>query len=171
MTQPALKTYTTKMRTENGMLDGEKSEVAEVLRAALADTFSLMVAAQGVRWNVQGPLFYSIHKLTEEQYEEMFEAVDELAERIRALGFPAPVNVSSLVEPATVPEETFAREKGEILESQIDLLIEANEQIAKTLHKAAERIETLRDVRTSDILAERIGVHEQNAWMLRSIIS
>lgn len=171
MTQPALKTYTTKMQTENGMLEGGKREVAEVLKTALADTFSLMVATQGVHWNVQGPLFYSIHKLTEEQYQEMFDAVDDLAERIRALGFPAPVSVSSLIEGATVPEGTFAREDGEVLENQIELLIEANEQIAQTLRSAVEKVDELRDIRTSDMLADRIGVHEQNAWMLRSTIS
>ncbi len=167
MSQPTLKTHTTEMHTENGMLDGEKAKVADVLRTALADTFSLMVKTQGVHWNVQGPLFYSIHKLTEEQYSEMFATIDELAERIRALGLLAPQNVAEMVEAATLNKN----EESDVLQDRIEMLISGNEQIAKNLRAAAESVEALRDVKSADIIAERVGVHEQNAWMLRSTVS
>jgi starvation-inducible DNA-binding protein len=96
MTQPVLKAQTTELHTKNGLLDGEKSAAAGSVRTVLADTFNLLIATQGLHWNVQGPMFYSIHKLTEAQYRDMFEAVDKLAERIRSLGFMAPHSAEEL---------------------------------------------------------------------------
>ena len=167
MSQPALKSTTTELRTENGLLDGQKAEAATVLRQALADTFQLFVTTQGVHWNVQGPLFYSIHKLTEEQYEEMFEAIDDIAERIRALGMTAPWSVKELIADATLEDADSSLS----LEDQIEKLIEGNERIAQTLRQTAGKMEDIADVKTADMITSRIGVHEKNAWMLRATIS
>jgi starvation-inducible DNA-binding protein len=167
MTQPVLKAQTTELHTENGLLEGEKSAAAGSVKTVLADTFNLLIATQGLHWNVQGPMFYSIHKLTETQYRDMFEAVDKLAERIRSLGFMAPHSVEELGRGSALnsPKE------GDDLEVKIERLIEGNELIAKALRHALPEINGMSDVKTSDLFAKRIGVHEENAWMLRAIIS
>ncbi len=166
-TQPALKTTTTELPTENGLLDGHKTAAATALRQALADTFHLFVTTQGIHWNVQGPLFYSIHKLTEEQYEELFTAIDDLAERIRALGFTAPASVGELVKETSLEDA----DSTDTLEDQIQRLIDANEHIAQSLRQAASQLDDLSDVKTADMMTSRIGVHEKNAWMLRATVN
>jgi starvation-inducible DNA-binding protein len=167
MTQPVLKAKTTELHTQNGLLDGEKAAAAGSVKTVLADTFSLLIATQGLHWNVQGPMFYSIHKLTEAQYRDMFEAVDKLAERIRSLGFMAPHSAEELGRGSALnsPKE------GDNLEAQIERLIEGNELIAKALRHALPEINDMSDVKTADLFTKRIGVHEENAWMLRAIIS
>lgn len=167
MTQAVLETQTTELHTENGLLVGEKSQAATSVKKALADTFNLLIATQGLHWNVQGPQFYSIHQLTETQYRDMFEAVDELAERIRSLGFLAPHSAEELGRGSVL----ISPNEDDELKVQIELLVEGNEFIAKALRHALPEIAGMLDVKTSDLFAKRIGVHEENAWMLRAIIS
>lgn len=167
MTQPVLKTHTTQIQTESGMLDGEKAKIAEVVKTALTDTFHLLVATQGVHWNVQGPLFCSIHKLTEAQYQELFSAIDELAERIRALGQPAPSSLAELSVKSSFESPSMQDD----LESQITKLVQGHETIAQNLRLEIANIEKMRDAKTADIFTHRIGVHEEAAWMLRAIVS
>jgi len=166
-TQPVLKTQTTELPTENGLLDGEKLKAAAIVKSALADTFTLLVATQGLHWNVQGPMFYSIHKLTEEQYRDMFEAVDEIAERVRSLGFPAPHSAEEITQHSSLVSPKDQDE----LDVQIQTLIQGNERIARSLRHALPEIEAMSDVKTADLFTTRIGVHEENAWMLRAIVS
>jgi starvation-inducible DNA-binding protein len=167
MTQPVLKAQTTELHTENGLLDGEKSHAAASVKTVLADTFNLLIATQGLHWNVQGPMFYSIHQLTEVQYRDMFEAVDKLAERIRSLGFLAPHSAKELGRGSVLASP----QEGDELKVQIEHLIEGNEFIAKALRHALPEIDAMSDVKTSDLFAKRLGTHEENAWMLRAIIS
>ena len=90
MTQAVLKNEITELAPESAMSADQRREVADMVANVLADEYRLFINTQGLHWNVEGPMFYSIHKLTEDQYRELFESIDALAERIRALGLPAP---------------------------------------------------------------------------------
>lgn len=167
MTEAVLKNQVTKLSPESGLKLEGRQLVADALSGAVANTYRLMINTQGLHWNVQGPLFYSIHKLTEEQYQDMFAAVDALAERMRALGFPAPHNVSELMSGDAGREA----EKSDELQVQIEALIEGNEHLAHMMRQIVAHAERNEDVKTADLLTERIGIHEENAWMLRATIA
>jgi len=167
MTQAVLKAQTTDLPSRSGLETSEREAVAKALSGALTDTYRLFIITQGLHWNVQGPLFYSIHKLTEEQYNDMFAAIDSIAERIRALGFPAPSSVLELTARSKVAEP----ERDADLKSQIQALIDGNETVAKHLRESVAQAESNNDVKTADLLTGRIGVHEENAWMLRATIA
>lgn len=167
MNQPVLKTHTTEIQPESGILKGEREEIAAILNRTLAHTYHLMFATQGIHWNVQGPLFYSTHKLTEEQYEELFSAIDVIAERVRALGGLAPYALDEVDVDTGFKRPDVSQD----LETQIKRLAEGNEYIANSLRHAVTLAESSNDLQTADLLTSRIGVHEKNAWMLRAIIS
>ena len=139
-----------------------RSVVAE-LGEVLNDTYRLIVKSHTYHWNVTGPLFYSIHKMTEEQYTDMFVAVDKLAERIRALGKPASVNFAPL-----------AAEQGgvgdpQIADEMVKDLIADHESLARRLRalvKFAAQVED--DPATADLATERAAFHEEAVWMLRA---
>lgn len=167
MTAQVLKNEATDLAPDVGLRDKTRHAVAHELSAAVSDAYRLLINTQGVHWNVEGPLFYSIHKLTEEQYEDLFEAIDDLAERIRALGLPAPESMSSMGDLSQIedlPSDGTLRDK-------VAALTEANELIAQRLRKGVQLAEEMRDVKTADLLTDRIGVHESNAWMLRATIA
>jgi starvation-inducible DNA-binding protein len=145
----------------------DRKELADELSTALADTYVLYGLTQHVHWNVTGPMFYGLHKLTEEQYEDQAEAIDELAERIRAIGFASPGGLHQMVAMTRMKEVPEAHEAKDM----IRLLISGNEACAKSLRKAVGRAEECDDVKTADLLTERIGQHEENTWMLRSILA
>jgi starvation-inducible DNA-binding protein len=167
MTQPALKTRVTEEDPRTGMKGKEREVVAQELSRSLAFTYRLFVMTQGVHWNVQGPLFYSVHKLTEEQYNDMFEAIDDLAERIRALGFPAPQTLKALTTDAELDEPALDAN----LETQIETLIEGHERTARVLRDGVHKAEEMGDVKSADLMTDRIGLHEEHAWMLRSTVA
>jgi starvation-inducible DNA-binding protein len=156
-------------QTEHNTIDigvgrGDRKALSDDLSVALADTYVLYGVTQHVHWNATGPNFYSLHKMTEAQYEDLAEAIDELAERIRAIGFSAPGGLHkmlALTRMSVVPE---AHETDEM----IRLLISGNETCAKSLRHAVSRAEEADDVKTADLLTERIGQHEENVWMLRA---
>jgi len=163
----ALQNEVTELEADNGMRKEARREVADALAGNVADTYTLFASTHGLHWNVQGPLFYSIHKMTEEQYRDMFEAIDDLAERIRTLGFPAPATLGQMYEHSIIGEIDPEAD----VKSQIEQLIGANEKVTKRMREAVEKAEALNDVKTADLLTERIGVHEENAWMLRATIA
>ena len=151
----------------NTSVDGSAREkVAEALTKAVADSYTLYVKTLGVHWNVQGANFYGLHKLTDGQYNELHQAADEIAERIRALGHYAPgtyreySKLSSIAEPESVPEAL----------EMVRLLVSANESVAKTARSAFEKADAANDQPTADLLTQRLDVHEKNAWMLRSLL-
>ena len=150
-----------------GVARDDRKDLASGLAVALADTYVLYSETQAVHWNAAGPLFYSLHKLTEEQYEDMALAIDSIAERIRAIGFPAPGGLRRMlalseVEHAPEPQST---------DEMIRRLVVINEHCARTLRDAAKSAEASEDVRTADLLTGRIGRHEENIWMLQSLIA
>jgi starvation-inducible DNA-binding protein len=143
----------------------DRARLAELLSLALANTYVLYAKIQGFHWNVRGPLFYSIHKMTEEQYEDLGEAVDEIAERIRAIGFLAPHTLAGFLASAEVKEAEADREAAQMLE----VLIKDHQTVARSLRHAVDEATRVDDVFTADMLTARIGKHEEFAWMLRSL--
>ncbi|MGE0154639.1 MAG: Dps family protein [Reyranellaceae bacterium] len=149
-----------------GIDRGDRAKLAELLGAALANTYVLYAKVQGFHWNVTGPMFYSVHKSTEEQYEDLAASIDEIAERIRAIGFKAPTTLARYVREADVKEEADNPEAADM----IRMLVHDHEAVAKSLREAVEEADKLEDVFTADLLTARIGKHEQYAWMLRAMV-
>ncbi|WP_298975440.1 DNA starvation/stationary phase protection protein [uncultured Roseobacter sp.] len=146
-----------------GVRDAEA--MAKGLENALADTYRLLFKTHAIHWNVEGPLFYSVHNLTEAQYENLFEAADDIAERIRALGQLAPATLSSIVANSVVQDEETPPSAGEMCEE----LAADNERVAHRLHALIKIAGDHGDPVTEDLATERAAFHEKAAWMLRSI--
>ena len=143
----------------------DAATIADGLADVLADTYRLVFKTHAYHWNVEGPLFYSVHKLTEEQYENMFDAADELAERIRALGQLAPSAMADIVGRSTIDDKT-----GNLSTADMDEDLAADhERIAHRLHALIDLVEGKKDPVTEDLATERSAFHEQAAWMLRAI--
>lgn len=143
----------------------EVDGIADGLADVLADTYRLIFKTHAYHWNVTGPLFYSVHKLTEEQYENMFAAADELAERIRALGRIAPMRMADITARSVVEDLTETPSTGQM----IDDLAKDHERLAHRLHALVELVEGRRDPVTEDLATGRSAFHEQAAWMLRAL--
>lgn len=144
-----------------------RKRLAGSLSALLADTYLLLVKTQGYHWNVVGPLFVSLHRLTEEQYRDLFEAVDELAERVRALGFPAPSSVTEMVGLAQISEDTAKP----TAEQMVETLVKDHEAIVRRLREATVEAEKQHDVVTAGMLTDRMEFHEKAIWMLRAVVT
>lgn len=142
----------------------ETEKVAKGLSDILADTYRLMFKTHAYHWNVEGPLFYSVHNITESQYEEMFEAADVIAERVRALGLLAPWSLEWLGEQSVVQSPKEPPSAGEMLKE----LAGDHERIAHRLHALMELSEEPDPV-TEDLAVARSAFHEKAAWMLRSL--
>ena len=138
--------------------------VAKALAASLADTYRLVFKTHAYHWNVEGALFYPIHKLTEVQYENLFAATDEIAERIRALGQLAPSRLSDVIEASVIKDA----EKLPSAQAMIEDLAADHEKVAKRLHAAIALADEHDDPVTADLLTGRSAFHEQAAWMLRA---
>lgn len=137
------------------------------LEKCLADSFMLMTKSQVYHWNVAGPLFHSLHVLTQEHYENMFAAIDVIAERIRALGFPAPASVMQMARNSVIEEGT-----GETsAEDMIRNLIADHEAISSRFRDAAKLADHTGDLVTADLLTERIAFHEKAVWMLKATVT
>jgi starvation-inducible DNA-binding protein len=145
----------------------QRKQLAAGLTGMLADAHILLVKTQGVHWNVVGPLFISLHQLTEEQYQDLFGAIDKIAERIRAIGYPAPKSVADMMTHTAIKEETG----NPTAEEMVRALIGDHETVSRRLRDAVEVAEGLRDVATADLLTERLQVHEKAVWMLRATIA
>lgn len=151
---------------KTGLGTGDRQELAQAVGKALAETYVLYTKTQAVHWNVVGPLFYSVHKLTEEQYENLAEAIDELAERIRALGAPTPASFGEFLELSAITE---TRTK-QTAEEAVTMLCADHETAARTFREATRLADEVDDVVTADLLTDRMAFHEKSAWMLRSIL-
>jgi len=165
MSDTAVKPSREAIPVKTGLERADCKGLAELLEKALADTYLLYFKTQAVHWNIIGPMFYGVHKLTQEQYEDMAESIDELAERIRALGYLAPPKLSHLIQIADV------QEAGHDLNSalMIEMLAKDHQRVAASLREAVQEADKLDDVFTADLLTARIGKHEQYAWMLRAL--
>ncbi len=138
--------------------------VAESLKGFVADTYMLLAKTQACHWNMTGANFIGLHKLTEEQYRELFEAADELAERVRALGQQAPIGVSEMMSLTRIEE---LREAPDTQEAVV-ILAEDNATMSRRARELAEEAEENDDPATHDMLAARVEAHDKNAWLLRA---
>ncbi|MFT6331902.1 MAG: starvation-inducible DNA-binding protein [Lentimonas sp.] len=138
--------------------------VTESLKIALSDTYVLYLKTQNFHWNVTGPNFKSLHLLFEEQYNDLFTAVDLLAERIRALGSKAPGKLTTYIEASKIKEG----DENSNADSMVKQLAEDQETIVKTLISVLKSSQEIGDEVTAGMVTDRIEVHQKNAWMLNS---
>jgi len=155
------------MEVNIGISSGDRQNIAEGLARLLADSYTLYLKTHNFHWNVTGPMFNTLHLMFEEEYTELATAVDEIAERIRALGHPAPGSYKQYLELSSVPEETGVPSAEEMIKQ----LVEAHEQTAKTARTVFPAAESAQDEATADLLTQRMQVHEKTAWMLRSLLA
>lgn len=149
-----------------GIPEASRKEIAEGLSRLLADTYSLYLKTHNFHWNVTGPMFQTLHLMFETQYNELALAVDLIAERIRALGFPAPGTYSDYAKLSSI-EETPGVPKAQ---DMIRLLVEGQEAVARTARSIFPIADQVNDEPTADLLTQRLQVHEKTAWMLRSLL-
>jgi starvation-inducible DNA-binding protein len=149
---------------DTGIDDRDTKALADVLGDALADSFTLYLKTLGVHWNIVGPAFFGLHKLTQAQYEDLDAAIDEIAERIRALGQISPASFGDFEKRSALESKATLSDAKTMLEA----LITDNETIARRMREAVKIAEDCDDVFTADMLTARIGKHEQNIWMLRA---
>ncbi len=140
-------------------------KIADELIHLLADTYTLYLKTQNYHWNVKGPLFPALHKLFEEQYTELADATDVIAERVRALESPVPASLSAFQKLTSIKDEN--RNKVSAAE-MIKSLLNDHDLIAKSILIIFEKAEKAEDEGTIDLLTERLRAHEKTAWMLRS---
>ncbi|MBA2690614.1 MAG: DNA starvation/stationary phase protection protein [Burkholderiales bacterium] len=154
------------MEIDIGIEKNDREAIAHGLSRMLADTYTLYLKTHNFHWNVTGPMFQTLHLMFETQYNELALAVDLIAERIRALGFPAPgtyrqfSELSSIKEMAGVPSAT----------EMIKLLVEGQEAVVRTARSVFPLVDKVNDEPTADLLTQRMQVHEKTAWMLRSLL-
>jgi len=141
--------------------------VAEGLPVFLADTYVLMGKTQACHWNVTGPNFHGLHALFEAQYNDLFQAVDDLAERIRALGHPAPMGIGEMLRAARI-EEAKAASSGTAM---VKMLAGDHVAMSAAAKELAEQAGEETDLATHDMLVARIIVHDKAAWLLRSHVA
>lgn len=149
-----------------GIPEDSRQEIAEGLSRLLADTYSLYLKTHNFHWNVTGPMFQTLHLMFETQYNELALAVDLIAERIRALGVPAPGTYTDFAKLSSIPETPGVPKAKEM----IRLLVEGQESVARTARSIFPLAEKVNDEPTADLLTQRLQVHEKTAWMLRSLL-
>jgi starvation-inducible DNA-binding protein len=149
-----------------GIKDEDRQKIADGLSRLLADSYTLYLKTHNFHWNVKGPMFQTLHLMFEAQYTELALAVDLVAERIRALGHPAPgtyhqfAKLTSIKEPDGVPTA----------KDMIIQLVEGQEAVVRTARSILPIVDAVHDEVTSGLLADRMEVHEKTAWMLRSLL-
>lgn len=141
-------------------------ESVEVLSQHLADTYILYLKTQNFHWNVVGPQFHSLHEMFETQYQELAEATDSLAERIRALKHHAPGSFEQFKKIATLSEATSVPKANDMIKQ----LLADHETIAKNMHESLSVFESEDDDVSEDMIIERVEYHQKIAWMLRSLL-
>jgi len=154
------------MKIDIGIDDNARKAIAEGLSHLLADSYTLYLKTHNFHWNVKGPMFNTLHLMFEAQYTELATAVDEIAERIRALGHPAPGSYAQFSKLSKVKEETTVPKA----EAMIEQLVEAHETVARTGRSIFPVADEAGDEPTADLLTQRLQVHEKTAWMLRSML-
>jgi len=149
-----------------GIPDKQRKAIAEGLSSLLADSFSLYLTTHNFHWNVTGPMFQTLHVMFMEQYTELWNSLDDIAERIRSLGHPAPGTFSQFTKLASIEEAHGVPKAKEM----VRILVEGHEAVAKTARSIFPVAEDGGDEATIDLLTQRLQVHEKTAWMLRSLL-
>ena len=154
------------MKIDIGISDSDRARVTDSLAKVLADTYTLYLKTHNFHWNVTGPMFQTLHLMFEQQYNELWLALDAIAERIRALGFPAPGTYSEYAKLSSIPETAGVPEAKDM----IRILVRGHEAVARTARKIFPVVDKANDEPTADLLTQRMQVHEKTAWMLRSLL-
>jgi starvation-inducible DNA-binding protein len=154
------------MQVDIGIDADTRQEIADGLSRLLADTYTLYLKTHYFHWNVTGPMFQTLHLMFETQYTELALAVDLIAERIRALGFPAPGSYTQYAKLSSIPETTTVPKATEM----IKLLVEGQEAVCRTARSIYASAGKASDEATADLLTQRLQLHEKTAWMLRSLL-
>jgi len=155
------------MPIDIGIKEKDRAKIADGLSRLLADSYTLYLTTHNFHWNVTGPMFQTLHVMFEEQYTELATAIDTIAERIRALGYPAPATfvefqrLTSIKQPEGVPSA----------EEMIRMLVDGQQTVVRTARALFPHVEDAHDEPTADMITERMQVHEKTAWMLRSLLA
>jgi len=155
---------TEKMNIKIGISDDHRKKIAEGLSRVLADSYMVYLKTHNYHWNVTGQLFHSLHEMFEEQYTELAEAIDEIAERIRSIGYRAPGSFREFSEITSIEEDTDQPDAMEMVRR----LAVANETVLRTAREVLPACEEAGDEATIDLITERLDVHSKTAWMLSS---
>lgn len=156
----------TRQPIDIGIPESDRLEIATGLSRLLADTYSLYLKTHFYHWNVTGPMFNTLHLMFETQYTELALAVDLIAERIRALGVYAPGTYNQYAKLTVLKEDTDVPKAEQMLKN----LVEGQEAVVRTARSLYALAEKSNDEATSDLLTQRIQLHEKTAWMLRSML-
>ena len=149
-----------------GISGKDRGRIADGLSRLLADTYTLYLTTHNFHWNVEGPMFNTLHLMFMEQYTELWNALDAIAERIRSLGYPAPgtyaefVKLTSISQPEGVPAAL----------DMVSVLVKSHEAVARTARNVFPSADKAGDESTADLLTQRLQIHEKTAWMLRSLL-
>jgi starvation-inducible DNA-binding protein len=150
-----------------GIGESDRAAIADGLSKLLADTYTLYLTTHNFHWNVTGPMFTSLHTMFMQQYTELWNAVDPVAERIRSLGFPAPGSYRQFGQLSSIPDVPTTPPKAL---QMVALLVAGHEAVARTARGIFPLADQAGDEPTADLLTQRLTVHEQTAWMLRSLL-
>ena len=149
-----------------GISEANRKQIGEGLSRLLADTYTLYLKTHNFHWNVTGPMFNTLHLMFETQYNELALAVDLIAERIRALGFPAPGSYTQFAKLTSIREETTVPSAEEMIRQ----LMKDQEAVVRTARSIFPAVDEAHDEPTADLLTQRMQTHEKTAWMLRSML-
>ena len=149
-----------------GIKGKDREKIVAGLSKVLADTYTLYLKTHNFHWNVEGPMFNTLHLMFMEQYTELWNALDAVAERIRSLGYPAPGTNTEFARLTSIDETEGVPEAMEM----VRLLVAGHEAVARTARATFPAAEKGGDESTADLLTQRLQVHEKTAWMLRSLL-
>jgi starvation-inducible DNA-binding protein len=163
----AKRTTQTNVRTiDIGIPENRRAQIADGLGRVLADSYTLYLQTHNFHWNVEGPMFNTLHLMFMDQYTELWNALDLIAERIRSLGFPAPGTYKQYQKLCSIEEVEGVPEAMQM----VRILVAGHEAVARTARKAFSTAASADDQATQDLLTQRLQVHEKTAWMLRSLL-
>ncbi len=154
------------MQIDIGIPEAERAKIAEGLTHVLADTYTLYLKTHNYHWNVTGPMFNTLHTMFEVQYNELWMAVDEIAERIRSLGEYAPGSYAAYADLTSIEEDAGVPKA----EAMLANLVKGHEAVARTARAVFPLAEEASDEPTADLLTQRMQASEKTAWMLRSML-
>ena len=152
-----------------GIDAAERRKIADGLARFLADAYTLYLKTHNFHWNVTGPMFNSLHTMFEAQYTEQWTALDEIAERMRALGYNAPGSYPEFIKLGSIKEEPGLADAADWRE-MVRQLVVGNEAVCRTARKVLDIADDADDAPTEDLLTQRLQTHEKYAWMLRSLL-
>lgn len=147
-----------------GMNADQRGEMADAVATLLADTYALYFKTHAYHWNVTGKRFHDLHAMFEEQYTELWQATDDIAERVRALGKLAPISYAELAKDASIKFD----DKTPDADTMVRNLVEGHEQVVRTARAVLKLAGKHEDEATADLVSPRVTTHEKTAWMLRA---